>query len=167
MEIQSYNTELAYANMLFARPFSDIVLERQVKNPETKKLEPKQYQVNCVFGQRSRILKSLQNPEKEGTVKLPLIAINRTGVTRNPERLNNLHNEIKYQESSTRRNYNLYTPVPVDISYDVTVMSKFPGDIDKIMSITFLLNIVTFNIQVQKNNLLSEVGLKYFYIFIA
>lgn len=58
--------------------------------------------------------------------KLPMIAINRTGITRNPERLNNLHNEVKYQETSTRRNYNLYTPVPIDINYDVIVLSKNP-----------------------------------------
>lgn len=128
MEIRSYNAELAYANLLFSRIFRNIVLERTVKN------QKKEFQVNCVFGQRSRILKNLQNPDKRATMKLPLIVINRTGITRNAERLNNLHNEVKYQESSKRRNYNLYTPVPIDISYDVYFIAKFPGDIDKIIS---------------------------------
>ena len=134
MEIRSYNAELAYANMMFARLFNNIQIERQMTNKETKQKENTIIPVKCVFGQRSRVLKNLQNPDKMGEMKLPMIAINRTGITRNPERLNNLHNEVKYQETSQRRNYNLYTPVPIDINYDVTVLSKNPQDIDKIMS---------------------------------
>ena len=128
MEIRSYNAELAYANLLFSRIFRNIVLERTLKGNK------KEFQVNCVFGQRSRILKNLQNTERRAEMKLPLIVINRTGITRNPERLANLHNEVKYQETSKRRNYNLYTPVPIDITYDVYFVAKFPGDIDKIIS---------------------------------
>ena len=134
MEIRSYNAELAYANVMFARIFNNIYIERQMTNKETKQQEKKSIPVKCVFGQRSRILKNLQNPDKMGVIKLPLIAINRTGITRNPERLSNLHNEVKYEETSKRRNYNLYTPVPIDISYDLVIFSKNPQDIDKIMS---------------------------------
>jgi len=87
-----------------------------------------------MLGQRSRILKNYENPEKRGNIKLPLIAINRTGYTRNAERLNNLNNEVKYEMTSCYRNLELMTPVPIDISYDVVVMAKYPSDIDKIAS---------------------------------
>ena len=129
MEFQSWNQELAIANLLFRRLFSNIRIGRtDAKGVET------QLQVPCVLGQRSRILKNLENPEKRGNIKLPMIAINRTGYSRNGDRLNNLHNEVKYEISSSDRRYQLMTPVPVDISYDVTIMAKYPSDIDKIAS---------------------------------
>ena len=66
--------------------------------------------------------------------KLPMIAINRTGYSRQGDRLNSLHNEVKYEISPSRRDFNKLTPVPIDISYDVVVMAKYQADIDKIAS---------------------------------
>lgn len=59
----------------------------------------------CVFGQRSRILKTMENPDNKAQYKVPMIVINRTGYSRQPDRLNNLHNEIRYEISEKRRNY--------------------------------------------------------------
>ena len=67
-------------------------------------------------------------------MKLPMIIISRTGYARIGDRLNNLHNEVKYELASYNRKYHLMAPVPVDISYDVTVVAKYPSDIDKIAS---------------------------------
>lgn len=67
-------------------------------------------------------------------MRLPMIVINRTGYTRNGDRLNNLHNEVKYELGSASRKYELMTPVPVDIEYEVSIVSKYPSDIDKIAS---------------------------------
>ena len=55
--------------------------------------------------------------------KLPMIAINRTGYQRQGDRLNSLHNEVKYEISPKRRLYERLTPVPIDISYDVSVIA--------------------------------------------
>ena len=52
MEFRSYNRELAYANMLFKRPFSNIAIERDGKLIKFK----------CLFGNRSRIFKNMENP---------------------------------------------------------------------------------------------------------
>lgn len=129
MEFQSYNAELAIANLLFKNIFSNIRIGRTNDAGEEK-----QILVQCVLGQRSRILKSLQNPERRGNYKVPMIVINRTGYSRNGERLNNLHNEVKYELASYYRKYNLLTPIPVDINYDVTIIAKYPADVDKIAS---------------------------------
>ena len=129
MEFQSFNAELGTANLLFKRIFSNIRIGRtNAKGEET------QLQVPCVFGQRSRILKNLENPEKRGNIKLPMIVINRTGYSRNGDRLNNLHNEVKYELTRSDRRYQLMAPVPIDITYDVSVIAKYPSDIDKIAS---------------------------------
>lgn len=129
MEIQSFNAELAIANLMFYRIFNNIQIKRKDDKGNSQTIP-----VNCMFGQRSRILKNWQNSEKRATVKLPLIAINRNGYSRNSDRLNNLHNEVKYEISAKNRKYDLLTPIPIDITYDVYVMSKYKQDIDQIAS---------------------------------
>lgn len=129
MQIRSYNNELAYANLLFKRLFSNIVITRRDSKNNEKKIP-----VKCILGNRSRILKALENPERAGNYSLPMIVIMRTGVARNSERLSKLHNEVTNSTFSTRPIYDLYTPVPVDIEYTVSIISKYPGDIDMIIS---------------------------------
>lgn len=114
---------------MFVRLFNNIQIERTDNKGVTTLLK-----VPCVYGQRSRILKSFQNQDRLGTYSLPMISYNRTGYTRAPDRLNNLHNEVKYEITSSRREYNLLTPVPVDISFDLTVYARYQADIDKIAS---------------------------------
>ena len=120
MEFISYNAELAIANILFCRVFQNIRIERTDADGNTSWLK-----VPCVMGQRSRILKSLENAERRAMYKFPMIAINRTGYQRQGDRLNSLHNEVKYELSPSRRLYEKLTPVPIDISYDVSVMAKY------------------------------------------
>lgn len=128
MEVRSGNQELAYANILFSRLFRNIVIERQING------EKVEVQVNCVIGNRSRIFKDLENPDKAATYKLPLIVVTRTGYQINNSRLANLHNEVLRAPSTSSHIYDIMTPVPVDVSYTVTVLSKYPGDNDLICS---------------------------------
>lgn len=125
MQIQSFNAELAIANLMFLRLFSNIVIERTSKTGSKKDVK-----VACVLGQRSRIMKSWQNSERRANMKLPMIAVNRTGYSRNGERLNGMHNEVKHEMTSKWRSYDLMTPVPIDISYDVSIIAKYPSDVD-------------------------------------
>ena len=124
MEIQSWNKELALANMQFKRLFNNISI---VKNGKVTKF-------SCVLGNRSRIFKNLENPEKSAEYKLPMIIIQRTGIQKNNDRLANMNNEVKYAPHSKMRSYDLYTPVPVDISYQVTIVSKYQEHIDRAVS---------------------------------
>lgn len=61
---------------------------------------------------------------------LPMITINRTGYTRASDRLNNYNNEVKYEVLSNDRRYDMLTPVPIDVSYDVSIIAAYPSDID-------------------------------------
>ena len=132
MEIHSYNQELAIANTQFKRFFNNISVERA--NGEVVNFK-------CVIGNRSRIFKNLENPDKNGLYSLPMIIIQRTGITKNNDRLTNVNNEVKYAPHSKMLNFrnfpqilNLYTPVPIDITYQVTIVSKRQGDIDRAIS---------------------------------
>ena len=127
MEFQSGHDEFAVCNLLFKRLFNNIRIGRT-----NEKGEEKQIVVQCVLGQKSRILKNLINPERRGNYKVPMIVINRTGYQRNGDRLNNMNNEVKYEMTSYYRKYHLMPPVPIDISYDVIIIAKYPSDIDKI-----------------------------------
>ena len=129
MLIQSFNSELGLANLMFQSLFRDIQIQRSNGSGEQKLVK-----VNCVFGQRSRIFKNWQNSEKKGMMKLPMIVIDRTGYARNNERLNNMHNEVKYEVTAKNRIVDLLTPVPIDVSYDVSIVAKYPSDIDQIAS---------------------------------
>lgn len=127
MEIRSYNSELSLANILFKRLFSNIIITRKKGN------QSQEIPVKCIIGNRSRILKNLENPSKSGTYSLPMIVIQRNGINRNPDRLTNLHNEIVHSPTKKNIIYDLYTPVPIDIDYSVTLISKYPGDVDMML----------------------------------
>lgn len=129
MEFISFNSELGISNLLFQRVFSDIRIERTDKQGNKTWLK-----VPCVNAQRSRIIKSLENRERASMYKLPMIAFSRTGYSRQGDRVNSLHNEVKYEITSTNRNLSLLTPIPIDISYDLTIFAKYQADIDKIAS---------------------------------
>jgi hypothetical protein len=124
MEVQSWNKELVLANAQFKRLFSNISIEKDGKRTKFQ----------CVLGNRSRIFKHLENPEKNSMYKLPMIIIQRTGITKNNDRLANVNNEVKYATHSSRLDYNLYTPVPIDITYEVTIISKYQEHIDRAIS---------------------------------
>lgn len=85
--------------------------------------------VPVVLADRSRIFKNLEKPG----LTLPLITIQRTGLSIAANRITNLHNEIKNQEMEGRINYNLYTPVPLDITYKVCLVSRWLSDIDMML----------------------------------
>ena len=133
MEIRSYNHELEFANLLFSKLFRNIIIERRIGNTL------KQIPVNCMIGNRSRIFKDLENPDKKGTYTLPLIVVTRTGLQVDPERIANLHNEIKHQPNYQYHLYDLMTPVPITISYQVTILSK-----DQSMNDLILNNFIPF-----------------------
>jgi hypothetical protein len=130
MEIRSYNHELEFANLLFKKLFSNITIEKWYGN------NCQQIPVRCMIGNRSRIFKDLENPEKKATYTFPLLIITRGGITSDPDRIANLNNEVKFQTSPTPYgiNYNLLTPHPITISYTVTILSKDQATNDMIVS---------------------------------
>lgn len=127
MRIQSFNHELTFANICFSRLFRNITINRRTAKD---KVDP--IKVMCVLGSRSRIMKALENQQEKADFTLPLIAISRTGIVRDPSRLANMNNEIKYY--SNKIVYDLLTPNPININYKVTVFAKYQSDIDLILS---------------------------------
>lgn len=127
MEIRSFNQELQFADILFARLFKNITIEKTVSGKKTS------YSVKCIRGNRSRIYKNLENPSKRGMYSYPMIVYSRTGISRDPERVSSLHNEILRSGNSKMIDFNLLAPNPINIEYSVTLISNFASDNDLIM----------------------------------
>ena len=109
------------AQTQFMDIFSDIII---------RKSNDKSLRVSCVFGQRSRIFKDLQNPDK-GAIVTPLIIITRTGLSRDTERVSDV-NEMLKKVTSTY-DYNDWIPNPMNMEFQVTVVSKLQSDIERII----------------------------------
>ena len=127
MEIRSFNQELQFADILFSRLFKNITIQKTVGGKK------KSYLVKCERGNRSRIYKNLQNPTKRGMYSYPMIIYSRTGISRDPERVSNLHNELIKSGSSKMIDFNLLAPNPINIEYSVSLISNFASDNDLIM----------------------------------
>lgn len=130
MQIRNYNSELKFSSILFSGIFRNMRITRSVDRENKKKTT---IDVPVVLASRSRIFKNLENLLAQSVVTLPLITIERTGIQIANSRTTNLHNEIKNQEQYGRINYNLYSPVPIDILYKVVLVSRYLNDIDMML----------------------------------
>lgn len=127
MEIRSFNQELQFADILFSRLFKNITIEKTVQGKK------KAYLVKCERGNRSRIYKNLQNPTKRGMYSYPMIIYSRNGISRDSERVSNLHNELVKSGSSKSIDFNLLAPNPINIEYSLYLISNLASDNDLIM----------------------------------
>ena len=126
MQIRNWNSELRIANIMFASLFRNFRITRSQDDENKTRVT---IDVPVVIADRSRIFKNLEKPG----LNLPLITVQRTGLTVATARITNLHNEIKNQEMEGRINYNLYTPCPIDIQYSVVLVSRWLSDIDMML----------------------------------
>lgn len=129
MDFKSFNNELALAQIQFMSIFSGIIISRELKSNKTKDII-----VPCIFGQRSRIIKNLENPDLAPKQSYPLIIVERGGFERDVERVANLNLEQKMSPRLDMIELNYISPNPIKINYTVSILTKYPGDMDKILS---------------------------------
>lgn len=123
MKTYSYNREILVATAQMQMIFNNIIIKRD----NTDIIVP------CVLGQRSRILKFLQNPEGT-TYKLPMSTISRGNIIYDSARSSNIHNNILKKSDYAQFDPNTIQPVPIDIEYKVSFITKFPNDMDMLLS---------------------------------
>jgi hypothetical protein len=112
---------------MFMDVFNDIVIDRRDNLGNIQK----QIKVPCIYGSRSRILKSLEN--RSNTLKLPLIAVTITGLTRDESRT---HSVNIFKELNVDGHFDIRNMVanPININYEVSIITKYQSDNDQIMS---------------------------------
>lgn len=128
MKVRSYRREIQKSTAQMLDVFNDITIDRRDKDNHVQQL----ITVPCVYGSRSRILKSLEN--RNNTVQLPLIFLSISGLRRDNSRVHSIHNGILLKSGSGANSFLMNTPVPINITYTMTIMTKFQEDMDQILS---------------------------------
>jgi hypothetical protein len=121
MQIESFNNELYTSTIQFVDIFNHIAFTG--RNSKTTK-------VGVVLGNRSRIFKDLENPNKAPIV-YPLIAVQRTALSRDTTRVNDINENMKAMTGSI--DYDNMQGNPVNITFQVTIFSKRQSEIERII----------------------------------
>jgi hypothetical protein len=125
LKIRSYNRELRSCTAQFLDVFNNIVIDRRDNDDAVQQL----VNVTAVFGNRGRILKSLENKNK--TLKLPIIAVTMGSITRDASRVADPKRGILSQ-NGPNWNYNKFAGIPIDITYNLSALTKYQEDMDQI-----------------------------------
>lgn len=151
-KLRSYNQQFLIAAALIANIFNDIIIQRRKHRQDRDYSKPinikdilqKNIQVPCIFGDRSIILKSLQN--HQGGIKLPLMVLQSGGIKTDQIRIADLHVDLIYQRDQqfTRlaKDHPLYSPydlrrrrpLPITIQYELSLIAKYKEDLDQMLT---------------------------------
>ena len=151
-KLRSYNQQFLIAAALIANVFNDIIIQRRKHRQDRDYSKPinikdilqKNIQVPCIFGDRSIILKSLQN--HQGGIKLPLMILQSGGIKTDQIRIADLHVDLIYQRDQqfTRlaKDHPLYSPydlrrrrpLPITIQYQLSLIAKYKEDLDQMLT---------------------------------
>ena len=152
MKFRSYNQELLIAQGLLANLFNDIVIDRREhglnrdysKAIDLNEIVQKKIEVPCIFGDKSIILRSLEN--ESGAIKLPLFILESKNISSDINRQADLYVDVFYQEdesfSKLPIDHPLYRPynlnkrrgLPITINYDLILVAKYKEDLDQMMT---------------------------------
>lgn len=128
MRAYSYNNEIKNAQKQFLDVFNGIIIKRGDTN----------VRVRSVFGQRSRLFKQLEAPEKIGLV-LPVLGVSRQGWSVDPSRRASINDYLHRIPDITSVSdyeymYNSYPGIPITINFKVDIVAKYQDDLEQIES---------------------------------
>lgn len=152
MKYRSFNEELLIATALLINVFNDIIIDRRKhglkrdfsKPISLKEVAQQKIEIPCILGERSSILRSLEN--EPGRYKLPLIILSNKNIKTDSVRMVDLHNDVFYQQDSQFFDLDpedpLYKPQqlgkrraqPIIMDFDMTIITKYKEDLDQIIS---------------------------------
>ena len=127
-KFRSYNNEIKYSTAQILDFFNDIVIDRRDGQNNVEKL----LRVPCVYGNRSRILKSLENKNK--TLSVPLIVLSLKRLSKDSSRVNDINRNLTMQYREGDFDPATTRPVPLNLDYELTLVSKFQEDVDEMMT---------------------------------
>jgi hypothetical protein len=93
-----------------------------VIDPEKKILVP------CVYAARSRRLKEADTPEKQ--LRIPIMALSNTGLARDSQRVHSVKQALRYSVSGKTFDFVKNTGIPIDITFDLNILTKSEDDMD-------------------------------------
>lgn len=112
----------------FVTAFDDIVIKRFNVN---KKVEDR-ISVRYVYSPKQRVLYDIANLAQNMT--LPAVAITIGGINRDNTRVFNKLDGFYYSQGSNKKTGYLKSPVPINITISMSIITRFQTDMDQILS---------------------------------
>ena len=113
----------------FVNVFNDVVIKRY----NTAKLPEDQINVAFTYMPKNRVLFDIVN--KAGQIKLPIISVSLGGIQRDVKRVFNKLEGPYYSLNSSASGFeHLLQPVPVNLTVNMSILTRFQQDLDQILS---------------------------------
>lgn len=114
----------------FIAAFDDVVISRYNKDRQ----EQDKINVRYIYAPKERVMYDIMNENK--TITLPAIAVSITGINRDETRVFNKLDGFYYQGTvgEEKTSTHIKSPIPVNISLKVSVLSRYQTDMDQIIS---------------------------------
>ena len=120
----------------FIQAFNDITIRRydRYNNPIPSLSAVK---VNYVYSPKTRVFQVLNNPAPGG-LTLPVVSVTIGGIARDPSRVFNKIQGFDAHYNNINESYDydkkVPQPVPINITVNMTILTKFQADMDQIIS---------------------------------
>jgi hypothetical protein len=124
----TYDFEVLTMSTVFMNAMSDIVVKRFNKDRSPKD----QIKTRIVYAPKQRVLLDLL--DKDQNLQLPVISVTISGVSRDESRVFNKQVGVFYNSRTAGAMLHERAPLPVDINYTVSIMTKYQEDMDQIIS---------------------------------
>ena len=124
----SYDFELITMSTMFLNSMSDIVVKRFNVHKEARD----QIKTRIVYAPKQRVLNDLL--DRDQNLQLPVISCYIGGIARDQTRVFNkilgtFHTPAKGTSSTNEKG-----PLPIDVTYNVSIMTRYQQDMDQILS---------------------------------
>jgi hypothetical protein len=131
MKLETYNFEVRTLVAQFVDAFNDVVI-RRYNNATNRDIQDKIH-CNFVYAPKTRTLHDLVNKAKH--IKPPIISVNITSMNRNVGRVFNKIEGPMYNLGPDDSGFSHpLQPVPVDISINMSIITRFQSDMDQIIT---------------------------------
>ena len=128
MKQEPYYFEIKDMMAQFITAFDDIVIKRYNVN---RKAEDK-LAVRILYSPKQRVLYDIINTAQNMT--LPAVAVNIASISRDNSRVFNKLDSANYTQGSNAQSGRYKAPVPINISVNMSIITRYQTDMDQILS---------------------------------
>lgn len=112
--------------------FEDFLNEIIIRRYNDQREKQDKVKVDLKWGHKQRVLHDIIN--KQGHIVLPLIAVTLGGIKRDKDRVFNKHTGHLMHGLSSDSYNQLLQPVPVDITLNISIMTRYQIDMDQMLT---------------------------------
>jgi len=128
MKKYTYDHEVISMTNMFLNALADITVKRFNVHKEARD----QIRTRIVYAPKQRVLADLL--DRDQNLQLPVIAVNIGGIARDTNRVYNKLLGTFQTPTGSNFSFNERTPLPIDITYNVSIMTRYQQDMDQILS---------------------------------